>query len=211
MKFDPYEYIGVIVPGLIVLLAASFLYPSILPMLTADITIGGLGLILILAFITGHLIQAGGNFVEILVWGLAGGMPTSWVAKAKTTLLDAEQLTRLEQRLQADFSCGLNSLKNGKGLTREIYLRLQKSGKTKMIDKFNGNYGLMRGTMIALIISAITLLVQDGYNWKGALGLFALAGIATYRMIRFGTHYAREIYVEYLNFETSEAEPAPEI
>ena len=59
MKFDAYEYIGVIVPGTIVLYTVAVLYPSLLLGLTTSLSLADLGVALVLAFIGGHLVQAG--------------------------------------------------------------------------------------------------------------------------------------------------------
>lgn len=201
MKFDSYEYISVIVPGFVVLIAASHVYPAILPVLKTNLTLGDLGVALIIAFVTGHLLQAVGNLLETIIWKFKGGMPTRWATKPKTTLLTAAQLSRLGKKLETDFSSDLASLENDRAPVREIYLRLQKAEKSEMIDKFNRNYGLMRGIAVAFIISTIIIFLHDPFNWKGALGLATLSAIALYRMIRFGIYYARELYVEYLNLE----------
>lgn len=203
MKFDLYEYIGIIVPGAIVLLAASLLYPSALPTLTSSLSLGDLGLVLILAFVAGHLIQAGGNLWESIVWGMSGGMPTCWVANSKKNLLSEGQLTRLDTRLEKEFSCKRSDLKSGHGPMREIFVRVRKQGNPDRIDKFNRNYGLMRGVAVAFLASALMLLIHDINQWRGALLLVALAGISTFRMIRFGIHYAREVYAEYLSLDAA--------
>ncbi|MCH8058949.1 MAG: hypothetical protein IIA11_00680 [Proteobacteria bacterium] len=199
MKFDAYEYVGVIVPGSVVLVACSTLYPNALPMMTSTLSVGDLGLTLILAFVAGHLLQAGGNVWESIIWWFAGGMPTSWPAKTTTGLLSESQLLRLDERLRHDFGCGRDKVDSGRGLIREIVVRVRQDGDADRIDKFNRNYGLMRGIAVAFIVSAGLVLLQDRSLWPEAVGVVVIAGIATYRMIRFGIHYAREVYAEYLS------------
>ena len=201
MKFDAYEYIGVIVPGSILIVALSVLFPDIVPALEGSLSLGDLGLILILAFVAGHLAQAGGNLFERLVWWPMGGMPTCWVAKEKTRLLSASQLARLDERLAHDLGVTRTALADGVGPIREIFVRIRRDGKTDRIDKFNRNYGLMRGVAVALIAAAILTAFVDCTQWRASLLLLALAGIATYRMVRFGSHYAREVFVEYLSIK----------
>lgn len=198
MKFDPYEYIGVIVPGAVVLVTLSILYPSILPALKSTLSLGDLGLVIILAFIAGHLIQAGGNLWETIVWWFAGGMPTSWAAKKETSLLTPEQLQRLDRCLEKDFGSSRELLEKGRGPTREIFVRIRNDGKPDRIEKFNRNYGLMRGVSVAFIVSAALMIINDPDQWQAALLVLLIAAIATYRMIRFGVHYGREVYAEYL-------------
>ena len=103
MKFDPYEYIGVIIPGSVLVVAVSLLFPDLAPLIEKSLSLGDLGLILVLSFVAGHLLQAGGNIYERGVWMPAGGMPTSWAAKTKTQLLNGDQLERLDRKLSEDF------------------------------------------------------------------------------------------------------------
>jgi len=203
MKFDLYEYIGVIVPGAVILLACSILYPSLLPMLTSSITLGDLGLVLIFAFVAGHLVQAGGNLWELIIWYFAGGVPTSWAINGSKALLSKEQIIRLEEKLMNDFKLGSSDVILESGIIREIYVRVRKLGKSDRVEKFNRNYGLMRGVAVALIASGLLAVINDFDYWPEALLLFFLASVATYRMVRFGKHYARELYAEYLAIDNS--------
>lgn len=206
MKFDAYDYVGVIAPGAILVVTLSLLYPNLLPALSGTLSIGDLGLMLILAFVAGHLLQAAGNLWESLVWGVAGGLPTSWAAKDNTRLLTAKQLGRLDGLLAKDFECGRSALRDGLGPLREINVRIRHKGKPDRIEKFNRNYGLMRGVAAAFIISSALVLYEAASLWQIVLLLLAAGLLATIRMVRFGEHYAREIYAEYLNLpEKSES------
>lgn len=209
MKFDAYEYIGVIVPGTIVLYVAAVLYPSSLPGVTTSLSLADLGVALVLAFVAGHLIQAGGNAWEDMIWFFTDGMPTSWAAKDKTTLLSADQLTRLDTCFARDFQCERSSLTDGRGPMRELFVRIRKHGKTERIDKFNRNYGLMRGIAVAFLAAAALILLKSPYLWREALSMLALCAVATYRMVRFGTHYAREVFVEYLSLDPNSDTKSP--
>lgn len=210
MKFDAYEYIGVIVPGTIVLYTVAVLYPSLLPGLTTSLSLADLGVALVLAFIGGHLVQAGGNAWESIVWGVSGGMPTTWAAKDKTSLLNADQLARLDECLARDFQGERSALKDGRGPMRELFVRIRQNGKPDRIEKFNRNYGLMRGVAVAFLAAAVLILLKSPELWREALMMLALCAIATYRMIRFGTHYAREVFAEYLSLQPKEdVEPEP--
>lgn len=199
MKFDAYEYVGVIVPGCIPIVTIVALYPSAIPIVEATLSIGDFGIILILAFIAGHLLQAFGNLWESIVWFFLGGMPTSWAAKQNTSLLTDAQLKRLGEALERDFGCDRSALSSGRGLLREIVIRVGQRGSVDRIEKFNRNYGLMRGIACGFLAAGLLTLTIDLENWRQASGLLVLAGIATYRMVRFGTHYARETLAEYLN------------
>lgn len=206
MKFDPYEYIGVIIPGSILVVAVSLLYPDLAPLLEKSLSLGDLGLILVLSFVAGHLLQAGGNIYERVVWAPAGGMPTSWVAKTKTQLLSKDQLERLDRKISEDFGAGRAALSRGRGPMREIFVSIRQHGNIDRIEKFNRNYGLMRGIAVAFLVAAILTATIDFSQWRIVLLLLAACAVATYRMMRFGTHYAREVFAEYLNLKTKKAD-----
>ena len=70
-KFDPYEYIGVIIPGIVVVITLILLFPETARIVDGGVTIGEFGLILIVAIIAGHLIQAFGNVYEAMLWGIS--------------------------------------------------------------------------------------------------------------------------------------------
>ncbi len=197
-KFDPYEYIGVIIPGIVLVVVLLQLHPSIGVVLQPGLTIGEFGLIVILSVVAGHLLQALGNAYEAAVWCVFGGMPTAWAARNKTSLLTTQQLTRLESGLQADFGCSRQDLKKGRGAVRELNAMVRAKGKVDRIEAFNRSYGLMRGIASAFLVSGSLVLVQNLSDWQMAVALYVAAAIATYRMVRFGEHYAREMYVEYL-------------
>ncbi|WP_286800824.1 hypothetical protein [Oceanicaulis sp. UBA2681] len=199
MKFEAYDYIGVIVPGSILVVTASLLFPEWTSLLGASITLGDLGLVLILAFLAGHLLQAVGNLWETIVWSVMGGMPSSWPARVKTLLLSDDQLNRLDERLQADFSIDRTELADGRAMIREIMVRIKRQGDVERIERFNRNYGLMRGVAAGLLVAGLLVLVLESESWPIAVMLGVAAGVATYRMVRFGIHYGREMYVEYLS------------
>ncbi len=197
-KFDPYEYIGLVIPGVVVLTALLLLYPGLSVLLSDDLSLGDFGLILIFSLILGHLIQAVGNLYESLFWAVQGGMPTTWPCKKKSSLLTLSQLERLGNAIKEDFGAELSDLAAGRGLTRELNAKVRKSGKTERIDSFNRNYGLLRGVASAFLVVGIGIAIEAPNSYSVLLLVFLAFLVASYRMRRFGIHYARELYVEYL-------------
>jgi hypothetical protein len=43
------------------------------------INLGGLGVFVLIAYATGHLLGAIGNLIEAVHWRTQGGMPTNWI------------------------------------------------------------------------------------------------------------------------------------
>src|SRR3989304_5458803 len=72
-KFDFYEFAGILVPGTLFLAGLVYFWPGVIASDSLDkISIGGLGLFTLLAYVSGHLIQAIGDWIEE-GWWLAGG------------------------------------------------------------------------------------------------------------------------------------------
>lgn len=66
--FDAYEVIGVITPGAVVTLLMALQWPDFRTFLGQEgLSVGGLGIFVIMAFVLGHLTQALGNFIDGMV------------------------------------------------------------------------------------------------------------------------------------------------
>lgn len=201
-QFDAYEYIAVIAPGSVLTFGGLLVFPELQPYFSNDgLTVGGLGLFVILSFIAGHLLQAGGNLVEWFLWKPFGGMPTNWVLKDNQNLLDRVQVDKLFSKVKAihpDIVVAEDNKKGWFGVTREIYGYVKDAGKSERVDSFNRSYGLMRGLSTSLI--TVTLIAaMFGLSW-GVIALLVLASAtALYRTYRFGVHYGRELFVRYLS------------
>jgi hypothetical protein len=87
-------------------------------------------------------------------------------------------------------------------ISRQIYADVAKNGKPDRIDTFNGNYGLNRGLAAATFALACVTAVHG--KWLVALGLLVLTAVYDYRAYRFGVHYGRELYLQFLVLKDSD-------
>ena len=200
-KFDLYEIIGVVAPGSVLLFGGILLFPAIRATFGLEgIDLGGFGIFLILSFVAGHLVQAFGNLIELIIWRPFGGMPTSWVLRPDQHLLDETQLERLRRACAREFDVELDRLDQRRwaALIREIYAIVRKEGAADRIDAFNRTYGFMRGVGTALLVLALATVVQYPEAWGWAIASVLAAGLAFYRLIRFGQRYGRELFVEFI-------------
>ena len=131
-------------------------------------------------------------------------MPTNWLRAEGQNLLSDHQVKKLTEKLALRHPAFDGPTTVSKGawypLTREIYSVVRAAGRSESIDSFNRTYGLLRGIAAALILStfaAVFLLESD--EWVVVTLLAAASLMASYRMYRFGIHYARELFVQYIS------------
>ena len=203
-QFDFYEFAGIVMPGAILLVGLTLVIPKIAVLIPfKEMSLGSLGLFLILAYAAGHLLQGAGNFIEC-AWWFRSGMPSDWVRTDTGHLLSAAQRAALQEHLptklalSSPFSFASVDVKAWFGITRQVYAAVAGAGRASRVDTFNGNYGLNRGLGASLLVVAVVVVIDDYLNWPYALGLSVAALVALYRMHRFGRHYARELFVQFL-------------
>ena len=211
-QFDFYEFTGILLPGAIVLTALVVLFPSWgLPTLIKDISVGGLGIFIVLAYAVGHLVQAVGNLIEAVWWKCWGGMPTNWLLTKPARLLAEHQISLLQEHLRkqlglASFDITSSSLSDWHAITRQIYAAVAGAGRAGRVDTFNGNYGLNRGLAAGLLAVLALLPTQTTMDWRLVVCVLVGAGLALYRMHRFARHYARELFVQFLQLPERESD-----
>ena len=201
-KLSFYEQIGIVIPGSVLVFALLLYYPQ-LQILTAKdgISVGELGLFVLIAYAAGHLIAAIGNALEGLFWGILGGMPSDWVTRDPPALLSPQQIENLRTKIATRLDVTIDRMpgldkKTWLPISRQIFADVVKNGKPDRIDTFNGNYGLNRGLASACLVLVLVALAH--LDWMIGLGLFLAAAIYSYRAYRFGVHYARELYLQFL-------------
>jgi len=135
------------------------------------------------------------------LWGLVGGMPSDWVTRTQTSLLSGPQIDLLEKKVRRRLGITVGKIRGLDPkiwwpISRQIYADVAKNGKAERIDTFNGNYGLNRG--LAAASFALACIAASQMKWSIALGLLVLTAVYDYRAYRFGVHYARELYLQFL-------------
>ncbi len=209
-KLTFYEQVGIVIPGAVLLFGLLFYYPTLKDLLTRDgISIGGLGIFVLLSYAAGHAVAALGNIIEKAAWWSFGGFPSEWVTRPKSAILSPNQIPELEARLKSRFGATMTVRGLDRGtwqpISRQIYADVAKCGNTARIDTFNGNYGLSRGLCAStLILAAVAATHGDKVV---TLALCGLAIIYLYRAYRFGVHFGRELYLQFLLLEDTRANP----
>jgi hypothetical protein len=200
-KMTFYEQVGIVIPGSVFVFGLLFFFPALQTVLTKDgVSLGDLGIFVLLSYAAGHLIAAIGNMGEIWFWRFFGGMPTDWITRTDTTLLSSAQVELVEKKLQTRLRINEKPReldpKVWWPISRQIYADIAKNGKPERIDTFNGRYGLNRGLASATFALACVSLAQG--KWSITLALIVLTAIYDYRAYRFGVYYGRELYLQFL-------------
>lgn len=210
-KFELYEFLGFISPGILFLVSLGYIWPTkIDELFSKDVTIGGVAIGIVFAYAAGQLLQAIGNLLENILWKCFGGKPTDWLRTNKHYLIDTKQLPKIEnsvKKMLSDDDFKLNKSIDEKGwysITRQIYALVVSTGQAKRIDTFNANYGLCRGLAAALLVLFFINLICNFKGWQIHVILSVLCGLAIYRFYRFGVIYARELFVQFLQSGNTE-------
>jgi hypothetical protein len=205
--FDFYEYAGIIVPGAVLVMAVVWLFPESRVLISKEgVTLGELGLFVILAYAMGQLVQAIGNYLEFAWWKAWGGLPSGRVL-CDGEYVSASQHARILNALrpvlgEADPSKLVQHERLA--VVREVYSEVAAAGRSARVDTFNGSYGLMRGLAAAFVV-IFALAVVTGKNIVVLGALVVLFLLAVHRMHRYGRHYATELFTQFLAVRNSTA------
>lgn len=203
-KLSFYEQVGIVAPGAVFLFGIMFYLPELQNVFAKDgVSVGGLGIFVIISYASGHLLAALGNLIESIYWKMQGGMPSNWIVGSNPRLISPIQITKVETLTAARLGLTLPPLaelttKSWFPIFRQIYSDVERYGRPERGNTFNGNYGLNRGLCSASLALAVAIFILAPTQWSLSLGLLGVCLIYLYRMHRFGVHYAREIYNQFL-------------
>jgi len=193
--FSLYEFAGILIPSVTLLFFSEVIIEHSFDLKIIDFSKLGESIIfLLIAYGIGHILHGLGNFLELLLWKLLGGMPTSWLTKKSRfgqRLLDDFETKKIVEKIYSEMGEA-----EEKDYGRLIYTKLFSKGLTSRIDIFNANYSLFRGLTVAFIL--IGFLSSSLLYWKYSLIPFVIAVLSLARMIRFAKLYAQETYRTYL-------------
>ena len=215
-EFDFYEFAGVILPGtMVIFFIAIFSQTFKSVLIGGKFDLGELGIFVLLAYIAGHLVQAVGNIWEPVFWKLQGGIPTSWVRNDDQELISVQQVALMKklipERLKLDLPFQLSQIpaSRWRSITAQMYAAVQGASRSKRIDAFNGNYGLMRGIASGFLLIGIAAIYLHLHPLLKILSaVFVLQCLAVFRMRRFGLSYARELFVQFVQLPEVETKKA---
>lgn len=203
--FSYYDFFGILAPGTVSLTGLLLLFGDLQSVrLLEGVSVGGLGVLAILGYATGHLVQAVGNLLEKLYWWSWGGMPSDWVRTGNHDRLPISEAQMEKLREICTSKIGLSiegpiqELSAGEwgGITSQIKAAIRTSGQAGRVPIFNSKYGFHRGLTASLLMIAPAAVFAD----RLLIGAVSVLGVLVtgYRMHRFARYYARELFVQAL-------------
>jgi hypothetical protein len=203
-SFSFHEQTSIIVPGATLVFGLLFFFPDFRQLFFSNgVSLGGLGLFLLISYAAGHLAAALGNLIEACLWQAVGGRPANWITQKDGRILSIEQVRSVEQlvrdRLRLDIGAiaGMPT-KQWFPISRQIHADVMAHGKSGRLDSLGGNYALNRGLAAALLAVIMLSLAFSEAESRYTLGLLPIALVYLYRMYRFGVSQAAELYAQFL-------------
>ena len=95
-----------------------------------------------------------------------------------------------------------------RAITTRAYARVLAAGRSQRIDISNRAYGLCRGLVAAILICLAWYLYAHNDQREVIVILIVMAGAAVWRMRRAGLHYARALFLAFIDLDTMAA-PTP--
>jgi hypothetical protein len=201
-----YEQTGIVIPGSVLLFAVVLLAPELRSLFEqGGITIGGLGIFLLIAYALGHAVAAVGNALETFWWWWFGGMPSTWVAGGAPKILRAGQVERLQERIKDRFGLRVAIKELGAKEWTPIFWQIYRdvlANNPGRLEAFKGNYGLNRGLCAASLLLAGLILCWRPELWRFSILCVVGAAIYLWRMHRFAVHFAREVFTGFLTLQS---------
>lgn len=202
-SIDFYEFVGVIVPGAVLLAGIGLLLDAgTVNRFLSPEGIGNAVVYLVLAYVVGHLIAAIGNWLEVLFWKPWRGMPTDWPL-TRPALSEASSWKTVVESYCGE-KCKANDFPKWKSLVAKVRSKVYASNMAMRLNVFNGNYGMFRGLIVSEFAIALVAW-KSNYNLGLVYAVLGVASILTfYRMYHFGILYARELFSNVANLSRNQ-------
>ena len=88
-----------------------------------------------------------------------------------------------------------------RAVTTRAFARVRNAGRSARIDVANRTYGLCRGLVAALALSLLWSLYAHRDQPALLVALVIMIAAAAWRMRRAGLHYARALFLEFIDLE----------
>lgn len=192
-KLNIYEYVAVIVPGVVFLFGLGVMLPEgyvFHPVLMPK-DMGTAAVHLFLAFALGHMLQVLGQYVHAYYWSDFGGFPTDWpFSRHHHELSPAVQQAVLAASGQSE-AADLQDWRRAVATVRSL---VTTEGFASRLETFHANYGMFRSTVVAGVLLLLVMPWCTLDLWSICPVIVSGVVVSLLGMHRFGVHYARELF-----------------
>lgn len=207
-KLSIYEYVAVIVPGVVFLFGLGSMLPGehLLHAVLLPRDMGTATVHLFLAFALGHMLQVIGQVAHRHYWADFGGLPTDWPFTRQHHELSPELQHIVMQAAGQRQVIDVMQWRRAVGTARSLVIANGFGGR---LEVFIANYGMFRSLVIA---SALLLFAAPWCNvdvWKSCPIIGGVLVVSAMGMHTFGMHYARELFAAARAWGTSQRSAAP--
>lgn len=189
MKFSIYDLLSNIIPGFLIIFAASLQYEYSVS--SSDVTI-----LIILSYVVGYLNNTISSWSEgILDWSW-GGKPSDQVLSGKNIwkvkFYDIEKVNEYLTNESQNSSPSLDHL---------FQIAMRNTMTSERVVEFNSNYAFARNLIISFLISFVIINIKYWFNmWIFILSLSVLV-IIWLRAKQRGFYFAREVLNTYIKIK----------
>lgn len=205
------EHFSILVSGSVFLLGVTLQVPQLLILFGKDgITLGGLGLFVVVGYAAGHLIAVLGNIIENFVT-LVFGSPSSFATFDPPRLLNSQHVTQIEERLRGRLGLKIDRITGmnrdvWRPVSEQIYLDVAANNPGR-IEATYGSYSINRDLCATCLAVAVATALLASEHWLLAIGLGATALIYAHRMRRLDVRFSRELLLRFLALPARPNEP----
>lgn len=203
-QFDLYDILGFLAPGTVTILGLLYYFPGrFAPLAAEKVSVGELGVFVLLAYIAGNVIAGVGSVLTGLKF--FGPFPTDQVKANDGKIISEAEYTELEVTLRAKklLKAG-DTIKDLSGrewyaATRRIHSYLDARGLAQRVEMFNAKFALNQNLVVAfLLIVAISLYKVGLSDWKVPVAIIVCAIWSYVRAVEFGRVYAKTLVRTFL-------------
>ena len=206
-KFNLYEYVAVIVPGVVFLFGLGVMLPEghVFQNISAPDDMATAAVHLVLAFALGHMLQVVGQQLHTYYWADFGGFPTDWpFSREHKELSPALRQVVLEASGQTE-AADLFQWRRAVATVRSL---ITTEGFAGRLETFHANYGMFRSMVVAGVLLMLLMPWWAEDVWSTSAVLAAGVVVSLLGMHRFGVHYARELFATASAWQQTQAAAA---
>ena len=200
--FDFYEFVGILLPGAMLLMAVGYTFNiDLLSSVLIPTSFGGLGAHVLIAYVAGHLLQAVGHSFDSVYWRIWKGMPTDWpITRTESNRypMAKESVVTLCHTSSSELN-----LDSWRSLVARVRSTVYACGRAGRLQVFNGIYGMFRGLLATELIIGCFAWASPPSPYIVYPLLAVVFAISLNRFHHFAVQYGGELFANVSELSTN--------